>query len=271
MLGPLHKMRVEASDPVSYYLPVGDIAVPLSPLLGKEVHFVYQGIILCQACNRKTTKSYSQGYCFPCFRKLAACDMCILKPETCHFHLGTCREPEWGQTHCMIPHIVYLANSSGVKVGITRETQVPVRWIDQGASQALPVFRVASRYLSGLVETLFARHIADKTNWQALLKCDSDPVDLGKVRDDLVRACRDELDELAVRFPGQIAFLDDEEERVFRYPVLQYPKKVTALNLDKDPDVQGTIIGIKGQYLLLDTGVINIRKFTSYQVEWLPG
>ncbi|MFP5429359.1 MAG: DUF2797 domain-containing protein [Gammaproteobacteria bacterium] len=270
MLGPLHKMRVEASDPVSYFLPLGDVTVPLTPLLGKEIHFRYQGIILCQACNRKTPKSYNQGYCFPCFRKLAACDMCILKPETCHFHLGTCREPEWGQTHCMIPHIVYLANSSGIKVGITRETQIPVRWMDQGASQALPVFRVASRYLSGLVETLFAQHIADKTNWQALLKSDSDPVDLAQARDDLVRVCRAELDELAVRFPGQIAYLDGEAESTFRYPVLEYPAKVTAFNLDKHPDVRGTIIGIKGQYLLLDSGVINIRKFTSYQVEWLP-
>lgn len=271
MLGSLQKMRVEASDPVSYYLHLGDVSVPLSPLLGKEVRFVYQGIIICQACNRKTPKSYNQGYCFPCFRKLAACDMCILKPETCHFHLGTCREPEWGRANCMIPHIVYLANSSGVKVGITRETQVPVRWIDQGASQALPVFRVGSRYLSGLVETLFARHIADKTNWQALLKGDSDPVDLAKVRDDLVSAFHDELEELAARFPGQIVFLRDEKERVFRYPVLQYPKKVAALNLDKEPDVHGIMLGIKGQYLLLDTGVINIRKFTSYQVEWLLG
>lgn len=269
MLGLMRKMRVEASDPVSYYLPLGDFSVPLTPLLGKEVHFRYQGAIFCLACSRKTPKSYNQGYCFSCFRKLAACDMCILKPETCHFHLGTCREPEWGTSNCMIPHIVYLANSSGVKVGITRETQLPTRWIDQGASQALPVFRVASRFQSGLIETLFARHVADKTNWQALLKADSDPVDLARVRDDLLLACASELQELQSRFPGQIVQLVEAEEHRFRYPVLSYPQKVTAFNFDKDPDVKGTITGIKGQYLLLDTGVINIRKFTSYQVEWL--
>lgn len=270
MLGVLHKMRVEASDPVSYSLPLGDFAVPLSPLLGKHVHFRYQGVIVCQACNRKTAKSFSQGYCFPCFRKLAACDMCILKPETCHFHLGTCREPAWGEAHCMIPHVVYLANSSGVKVGITRETQIPIRWMDQGASQALPIFRVASRYLSGLVESLFAQHVADKTSWQALLKSDSQPVDLAQVRDTLVQTCQAGIEDLRTRFPGQIEFLGDEMERTFCYPVLEYPKKVTAFNLDKDPEVKGSLIGIKGQYLLLDTGVINIRKFTSYQVEWLP-
>lgn len=269
MLGTLRKMRAEKNEPVSYYLPLGDVSVPLAPFLGNTLHLRYQGSIFCTACGRKTAKSYNQGYCFVCFRKLASCDMCILKPETCHFAAGTCREPEWGQANCNIAHIVYLANSSGLKVGITRETQVPIRWMDQGATQALPIFRVATRYQSGLVEVALAQHIADKTNWQALLKGDSEPVDLHAARDDLMQRCAAELMALQERFPGEIAALPDAPEYSFRYPVLQYPQKIRSFNLDTDPDVAGTLLGIKGQYLMFDTGVINIRKYTAYQVELL--
>lgn len=269
MLGILKKLRVERASPVSYFLPMGDFSVPLSPYLGKTLHLRFMGGIYCTACGRKTPKSYNQGYCFVCFRKLAACDMCILKPEQCHYHLGTCREPEWGVANCMIPHIVYLANSSGLKVGITRETQLPVRWIDQGATQALPVFRVATRYQSGLLETTLAQHVSDKTNWQALVKGNSEPIDLMAERDVLLEKCCDAIEALKERFPGDIVEVGATEAECFEYPVLEYPKKVVSLNFDKNPDVAGTLMGIKGQYLLLDTGVINIRKYTSYQVELL--
>jgi hypothetical protein len=269
MLGTLRKMRAEKNDPVSYFLPLGELSVPLQPFLGNTLHLRYQGNIFCTACGRKTPKSYNQGFCFVCFRKLAACDMCILKPETCHYAAGTCREPEWADTHCNIPHIVYLANSSGVKVGITRETQLPTRWLDQGATQALPIFRVGTRLQSGLVEVTLAQHIADKTNWQALLKGESEPVDLRAVRDELLARCAPELADLQQRFPGQITALPEAAEERFRYPVLEYPTKIRSFNLEQAPDVTGTLLGIKGQYLLFDTGVINIRKFTAYQVELL--
>jgi hypothetical protein len=268
MLGTLKKMRVERNEPVSYFLPLGDVHVPLQPFLGKTLHLHYTGEIFCTACGRKTSKSFSQGYCYPCMKKLAECDMCILKPETCHYHLGTCREPAWGEANCMIGHIVYLANSSGLKVGITRESQVPTRWIDQGATQALPIFRVASRFQSGLIEVVLAQYIADKTNWQALVKGDAEPIDLVAARDRLLADCCEEIAAVQARFPEQIVPLDASIE-TFIYPVLQYPTKVKALSFDTTADVSGTLTGIKGQYLLLDTGVINIRKFTAYQVELL--
>lgn len=261
-------MRVERNEPVQYFLPLGDFSVALTPYLGKTLHLRYLGQIFCIACGRKTSKSYNQGYCYVCFKKLAACDMCILKPETCHYAAGTCREPAWADAHCNIPHIVYLANSSGLKVGITRETQLPTRWLDQGASQALPIFRVATRYQSGRVEVTLAQHIADKTNWQALLKGDSAPLDLAAARDQLLAQCAPELAALAAEFPGDIQALT-ESVQTFQYPVLSYPAKIRAFNLDKEADVAGTLLGIKGQYLLFDTGVINIRKFTAYQVELL--
>ncbi|MDI1302890.1 MAG: DUF2797 domain-containing protein [bacterium] len=269
MQGTLRKMRAERNEPISYFLPLGDFSVPLAPFMGNTLHLRYQGSIFCTACGRKTSKSYSQGHCFVCFKKLAACDMCIMKPETCHFDLGTCREPGWGESHCNIPHIVYLANSSGLKVGITRGTQVPTRWIDQGASQALPIFSVGTRYQSGLVETTLAKHVADKTNWQALLKGDASPVDLLRARDELLEKCAAELAELNERFPGEINLIPEAVVEGFSYPVLQYPQKIKSFNLDQSPDVLGTLLGIKGQYLLLDTGVINVRKFTAYQVELL--
>jgi hypothetical protein len=268
MQGTLRKMRAERNEPVSYFLPLGDFSVPLAPYMGNTLRLKYQGNILCIACGRKTSKSYNQGYCFVCFKKLAACDMCILKPETCHYHLGTCREPEWAESHCNVPHIVYLANSSGLKVGITRGTQVPTRWMDQGATQALPIFRVGTRFQSGLIEIALAQYIADKTNWQALLKGDSEPVDMQAARDELLQRCAADITALQERFPGEIQPLQETVQE-FRYPVLQYPQKIKSFNFDQSPDVAGTLLGIKGQYLIFDTGVINIRKFTAYQVELL--
>ena len=145
--GRLRKMPAEAGDPVAYNLAIGDKRITLNDLIGHKVRLNFDGVIRCIHCDRTTKKSFNQGYCYPCFRKLAACDSCIMSPEKCHYHLGTCREPEWGEANCMVEHVVYLANSSGLKVGITRATQVPTRWIDQGAVTAIPMLRVASRYL----------------------------------------------------------------------------------------------------------------------------
>jgi hypothetical protein len=265
--GGVRKMRTALESPVQYRMVLGQQEVPLNDRLGSRLKLVYQGVIHCIHCDRKTNKSFSQGYCYPCFRRLAQCDSCIMSPEKCHYHLGTCREPEWGETNCMIDHFVYLANTSGLKVGITRGTQVPTRWMDQGAVQAQPVFRVSSRFQSGLVETLFARHIADKTNWQAMLKGDPEPRDLEEARQRLTEECRSEVDALRDEHGLQaITELVGEDETRIRYPVLEYPTKVKSFNLDKDPVVEGTLIGIKGQYLIFDTGVINMRKYGGYEL-----
>ena len=265
--GGVRKMRTALESPVQYRMILGEQEIPLNDRLGSRLKLVYQGVIHCIHCGRKTNKSFSQGYCYPCFRRLAQCDTCIMSPEKCHYHLGTCREPEWGETNCMIDHFVYLANTSGLKVGITRGTQVPTRWMDQGAVQAQPVFRVSSRFQSGLVETVFARHIADKTNWQAMLKGDPEPRDLEQARQQLTEECRPEVDALRDEHGLQaITELVGENETRIRYPVLEYPTKVKSFNLDKDPVVEGTLTGIKGQYLIFDTGVINMRKYGGYEL-----
>lgn len=266
-VGKLRKMRVEEGDPIQYTLPLGDESVAVNPLLGNTIVVRHTGDIHCVACGRKTAKSFNQGHCFPCFRRLASCDACIVRPERCHYHLGTCREPEWGQAHCLRPHVVYLANSSGVKVGITRATQVPTRWIDQGAAQALPIARVASRRLSGLMEVAFKEHVSDRTDWRRMLKGEPEAVDLKASRDALFAQCDETLSGLTDEYdqvdPEMIA---DAECRDFRYPVLEYPAKVTAINLDKNPRAEGTLLGIKGQYLILDTGVLNVRKYGGYEI-----
>ena len=273
MQGSLKKMHVrlelDKSKPVQYELPIGEQLVSLNSLIGKPIKLVYTGKIACIHCNRSIKKSFNQGYCYPCFISLAQCDMCIMKPETCHYAAGTCREPSWGEEFCFQPHVVYLANSSGIKVGITRQTQIPIRWIDQGAVQALPIFKVQSRYISGLVEIAIAKHVSDKTSWQQMLKNKAEPVDLVAKRDELIDVCKVELAEISQRFGQEaIEFLADDLPVDIHFPVDSYPVKVKSFNLDKDAEVSGVLHGIKGQYLLLDTGVINIRKFAGYEVEF---
>lgn len=266
MQGTLSKMTSELGDPVAYALPLGEHRLPLNELIGKPLSLRYTGNIYCDNCGRATKRSFSQGHCYPCMQKLAACDMCILKPEQCHYHEGTCREPEWGDSHCMIGHIVYLANTSGLKVGITRESQVPTRWIDQGATQALPIFRVATRQISGFVEVELAKAMADKTNWRAILQGDNEPIDLAARARTEIPLIESALGDIRDRFgPDTIEPLTADVVSI-RYPVSVYPDKIKSFNFDKQPVAEGTLIGIKGQYLIFDTGVINIRKFTGYEV-----
>jgi hypothetical protein len=265
--GAVRKMNNELDSPVQYSMLLGDQEIPLNQYVGKELQLDYEGAINCVHCDRKTSKSFNQGFCYPCFKRLAQCDLCIMSPEKCHYAAGTCREPEWGEKFCMTDHYVYLANTSGLKVGITRGSQIPTRWMDQGATQAVPIFRVDTRLHSGLVETLFKDHVADKTNWRAMLKGDAEPRDMAAERERLMAACAKELDALRDKHGIQaISILEDEPEVQISYPVQEYPTKVTSFNLDKTPSVGGTLTGIKGQYLIFDTGVINMRKYGGYQL-----
>lgn len=264
--GRLVKMPVVAETPVGYTLKVGDHSLALNDLIGVPIEITFSGEIRCIHCNRKTSKSFSQGYCYPCFKRLAACDSCIMSPEKCHYHLGTCREPEWGETHCMTGHVVYLANSSGLKVGITRANQVPTRWIDQGAVAAIPMLRVATRYLAGLAEVVCKQHVADRTNWRTMLKGEAPEMDLVAERAALLEKIAPDLEQLAAEHGQGTIETADDPVWTLDYPVQTWPVKVRPHNLDKEPVVTGVLQGIKGQYLILDTGVINIRKYTAYHV-----
>ncbi len=242
-----------------YHLLFDDKRVDMNSLVGSPIELSFNKIIQCANCRRITPKSYSQGYCFPCARSLARCDLCIMRPETCHYHLGTCREPEWGLSNCFTPHIVYLANSSGIKVGITRKTNTPSRWIDQGAISALPILEVKTRLESGLIEKALKSFITDKTNWRIMLKNETEPADLVATKTSLLGEVSSLVDELdAKTLPDDVVNID--------YPVLKYPTKIVSLNFDKTTTISGVLNGIYGQYLLLEGGVLNVRKFSSYHL-----
>lgn len=261
--GTILKMKSEipTSGNVEYALPIGEETVPLNKYLGKKIKLSWQEKIFDIHDGSLIKKSYGQGYSYKNFISLPQCDTCIIKPELCHFHKGTCRDPEWGVKNCFIPHYIYLSITSGLKIGITRETQVPTRWVDQGAIKALPILKVADRKTSGMIEVEIAKDMADKTNWRNMLKGVYTDVDLLEIRDNIYEAYGDLLDD---------ADAEDVDEDVLEihYPILETPEKVTSLSFDKQKDVEGTLLGIKGQYLIFDTGVINIRKHNGYAIDF---
>ena len=260
LAGNITMMKTSLVDgKANYILSLGGELIEMNSLVGRQIELSFSGEINCSNCGQKTNKSFSQGYCFPCARSLARCDMCIMKPETCHHHLGTCREPEWGLSNCFSSHVVYLANSSGPKVGITRETNMPGRWIDQGAISALPILKVNSRIDSGKVESALKPFIADKTNWRKMLKNEVEQTDLIAKKTELLSEIPDLIEELGAKWLG-------DETINISYPVIKYPTKIVSLSFDKTPYISGILEGIKGQYLLLDNGVLNLRKFSSYHI-----
>ena len=271
--GSLKKCRTElAAEPagqVRYRLELGEREFSLEALLGKRLRLRRDGDIQCIYCERKTSKSFGRGYCFPCFRRLARCDLCIVRPSTCHYEQGTCREPEWAQGHCMQEHYVYLANTSGLKVGISRRANIPGRWIDQGAVQALPILGVATRQQAGILEeAIKSQGIGDSTDWRGMLRAEPPLLDLPTVRDEVLARAQQALSELRQRFGADcVRSLPASPPLQLHFPVSRYPDKVRTHNLDKSDEVEGILQGIKGQYLILDSGVFNIWRHSGYRVE----
>lgn len=239
-------------DLVYYSLQLGEELIPLNPLIGSHIRLTFAGEKRCVHCNRKSNKLFNNGSCWPCFQNLAANDLCQVKPELCHYE--TCREQEWGDLHCMIPTYVYLAKSSDIKVGITR--RIPGRWMDQGAVEAVPIALVPTRKLAGDLEVAIAAHIHDKTNWRKMLK--------GEVVETPILEVRQKVMDL-VPEDFRAYLLTDEQVRTFTYPVAEAPAKITSHDIEKAP-AEGRLMGIKGNYLILSTGVLNLAKFTGYLI-----
>ena len=264
------RVEVDQNHLAQYTLPIGNLSIDMNPLIGTRIKVSFAGQINCVHCQAKTKKSFNQGYCYRCLMSLAQCDSCIIKPELCHYHQGTCREPEWGEDNCLSDHFVYLANTGTVKVGITRHVSdgVSSRWLDQGATQAIPIMRVKNRLLSGLVESAFKSYIADKTNWRTMLKGAPENVDLITLRTSLLEKVNGALDKITAEHGLQAVNMIDSEAIDIQYPVEQYPEKVKSINLDKDAEFEGLLNGIKGQYWLLDGDrVINMRKYSGYYLD----
>lgn len=257
--GNLRKMSATADDPIRYQLSLGEDTLVMNDLIGQPLTLRFDGVIHCKICGRETKKSFGEGFCYPHFMNHPANSPCILRPELCEGHLGKGRDPEWEQAHHVQPHVVYLALSSAVKVGVTRETQLPTRWIDQGASQAIVLAEVPYRQLAGQIEVALKDHYTDKTSWQKMLKNDvATDVDLAAEK---ARA--------AEYLPAELQryLVEDEDIAELVYPVQAYPPKVKSVNFDKAEQIAGTLTGIKGQYLLFDDNrVFNVRRHTGYLI-----
>lgn len=265
--GPLSKLAVEDTHPASYSLYLADETINANALIGRRVEIAFQDRITCRHCGEDTARSYGGGHCYTCFKTLARCDLCVVSPDRCHYFQGTCREPEWGEGFCMQPHRVYLANSAGLKVGITKPDHLPTRWLDQGATQALVVMATQTRQQAGLVEAALSRIVRDRTDWRALVTRDAPEIDLGSAWDQLARSAAAPLEALERRFPGALDRAVDEKVRTFAYPIAAYPRRAERLTFDGPGLVSGELVGIKGQYLLFESGVFNVRQYTSYHVE----
>lgn len=260
-------MRAQLEGPVEYELKLGDQTLPLAPLLGHPIRLEFMDKLFCVHCEKEINKSFNQGYCFQCFQTLAQCDSCIIRPELCHYARGTCREPDWAEKFCMTEHIVYLSHTSGTKVGITRKNQVPTRWIDQGATQAIPIYSVKTRHISGLVEVIYKEFVDDRTNWRKMLSDQTESEDLEFKRDELfelaegaVEAINEEANEEVVQY------IEDAPVVEITYPILNYPKKIKSVSFDKQKVISGKLQGIKGQYLIFDDSVLNMRKHSGYLI-----
>ena len=257
--GVLTKMQTEFGDPIQYYLVFEDSFLNVNQLLGKLMEINFVGF-QCLNCGKKK-KIFRQGFCYDCFYSSPAVGDWIMKPELSTAHLGIAdRDLAYEEKVQLQPHIVYLALSSEVKVGVTRKTQMPTRWIDQGASQAISIVEVPNRYLAGITEVALKSHYADKTNWRKMLTNSFEAIDLVAERLKVEHLIPTEVQEY---FYNQKIDLYE-----MHYPVLEYPAKVTSLSLDKTPNFQGKLIGIKGQYLLFEGGIVfNIRSSEGYVVK----
>jgi len=255
--GVLRKMKTEMGSPIQYFLWLGDDFLNLNQALNKtiKIEFIkYQ----CLNCG-ENNPIYRQGFDKKCFFETPSAGEWIMKPELSTAHLGKeDRDLDYEKRVQLQPHIVYLANSSNVKVGVTRKTQVPTRWIDQGAHEAIEIVEAPNRYLAGITEVALKEHVSDKTSWQKMLKNEIEDLDLTEWRTKL----RPYIPEEAMDY-----FIADNTETNLEFPVLQYPEKVKSLNLEKTPQYEGVLKGIKGQYLIFeDQTVFNVRGSEGYYV-----
>lgn len=255
--GVLRKMRTQMGSPIQYYLIFESDFLNVNQALDKnlKIDFIkYQ----CLNCGLDK-KIYRQGFCQSCFFETPLAGDWIMKPELSTAHLDKeDRDLAYEKKMQLQPHIVYLANSSNVKVGVTRKSQVPTRWIDQGAHEAIEIVEVPNRYLAGITEVALKEHVSDKTSWQKMLKNNIEDVDLLEWRS-----------KLKPFIPAEAAeyFIENNTETNIEFPVLQYPEKVKSLNLEKTPSYQGRLKGIKGQYLIFeDQTVFNVRSNEGYFV-----
>ena len=253
----IKKMKTENLSHVNYNL----CDISMNDLIGNNIEIFWTGKVKC-FCNKLFKSFYRQNFCYNCYWTLPQASQSIFKPELCTAHLDIEeRDLEWEKNFQLAPHYVYLANSSGIKVGITRESQGVVRWMDQGASQVIILAKVPNRRFSGDIEVAIKQFVADKTNWRKMLSGIPDYIDMVQMKNELSAHVPYELKQYV---------LDDNTVTEINYPVLEYPKKIVSVKLsNKTPVIEGELKGLKGQYLLLDSGrVFNVRAHEGFLAEF---
>jgi len=248
--GVLKKMATENTTEVQYYLDMNNDFLHINQLMNKEltISFVKYQCLNCSV----DEPIYRQGFCKKCFFEIPQAADWIIRPELSKAHLGIeDRDLDYEKKVQLQPHIVYLANSSNVKVGVTRKQQIPTRWIDQGAHEAIAIVEVPNRYLAGITEVALKAHVADKTNWRKMLKNDVDDENLIEWRARLKEFIPEEVLDY---------FMEGNLETNLSFPVQKYPEKPKSLNLKKSLKYQGKLVGIKGQYLIFEDDIVfNLR------------
>jgi len=256
--GTIKKLQSQLNDEVHYSLPIDSTLVELNPLINKKVKFTFLGDIHCIKCNQKIKKTFAQGYCFPCFRDAPETSECILRPELCRAHEGESRDMEWSNKHCLTNQHVYMSFTGNLKIGVTRSTQIPTRWIDQGAIKAIILCTTPNRYLAGLIEVHLKQFYSDRTHWIKMLS--------GKFEEPDFEQCY--LEAKKYLNDGFSKYVTENKWVDINYPIQSIPNKIKSFSFDKESSYEDILVGIKGQYLLFKNNrVINIRKHTGYSLQ----
>jgi hypothetical protein len=255
--GNILKMRTEPGSPVGYHLPVGEREVYMNSLIGSRLKFSFSGTINCISCGKRTKRSFSQGFCYRCLQTAPEAGESVIRPALSKSHFGIARNMEWAEKQDLIDHIVYLAVACELKVGVTRHTAIPGRWIDQGASYAVKLAITPSRHIAGIMELYLSRFITDRTNWKNMLtRPGNGNVNLLEEKQRVYELLPAELQKYYCR---------NHEVVHIEYPLINYPDSVKGFTFDKEPVIEGALKGIKGQYLVFDDNrVLNIRKHNGY-------
>ena len=254
--GQISKLISYFKNPIQYSLPIGDEHIKLNQFINKNIKIDFNGEIKCIECNKKIKKTFMQGFCYPCFISSPRTSECILKPELCKAHEGKDRDMEWSEKHCLQEQYVYLSLTSNLKVGVTRNSQIPTRWIDQGAHAAILFAKTPNRYLAGMIEKDINQYISDRTYWRRMLLGEYPKLNL-----------LDEKEKLSTKLNQQYYKYIDNDNTItnIEYPQFNNIEKIKSLNIEKNPTIEGTLTGIKGQYLFINNNtVLNIRKYTGY-------
>ena len=184
----------------------------------------------------------------------------VMKPELSKAHLEIeDRDLKYEKKIQIQDHIVYLSKTSETKVGVTRSNNKTTRWIDQGAIEAIELIKVPNRYLAGIAEVKLKQKFSDKTNWRKMLTSQINDSNLKNEKDEALEFLGDDFKDY---------FMIDAEVIKFNYQIDSPVDSVKSVSLKKSDEINGKLIGIKGQYLIFeDSSVFNVRSNEGFLID----